>query len=110
MKKLITALFIALMFSTSPAFAHSDHGKVSPKAAIQIAAKVTQQLTFKDFGFKVGKLNENWKRLSSDDFKLHGAEANRYVVSANNKFENKTIYFLMTVSGEVLKVNSEANF
>ena len=110
MKSLITALFITLMFSVSSAFAHTEHGKVSPKAAIQIAAKATQQLTFKDLGFNVGKLSENWKNLTTEDFKLHGAEANRYVVSANNKFENKTIYFLMTVSGEVLKVNSEANF
>tara|TARA_R110000803_G_scaffold205478_1_gene272165 strand:- start:128 stop:460 length:333 start_codon:yes stop_codon:yes gene_type:complete len=110
MKNLIAALFITLMFSTSSAFAHTDHGKISPKAAIQIAAKTTQQLTFKDFGFTVGKLSESWKNLTSDDFKLYAAEANRYVVSANNKSENKKIYFLMTMSGEVLKVNSEAKF
>jgi len=110
MKNLITALFITLMFSTSSAFAHTDHGKISPKVAMQIAAKATQQLTFKDFEFKVGKLSESWKNLTSDDFKLHAAEANHYVVSANNKSENQTIYFLMTMSGEVLKVNSEAKF
>jgi translation elongation factor EF-4 len=33
--------------------AHIDHGNISPKAAIQIAAKATNQLTFKDFGFNV---------------------------------------------------------
>jgi len=110
MKNIIAALFITLMFSTSSAFAHDDHRKISANAAIQIAAKATQQLTFKDFGFKVGKLGENWKDLTKDDFKLYAAEANRYIVSANNKAENKTIYFLMTMSGEVLKVNSEAKF
>ncbi len=110
MKTLLVALFITLIFSTSSAFAHTDHGKISPKVATQIAAKATQKLTFKDFGFKVGKLSESWKNLTSEDFKLHAAEANRYIVSANNKLENKTIYFLMTMSGEVLKVNQEANF
>ncbi len=110
MKTLIAALFISLLFSAGSVFAHSDHGKISPNAALQIAAKATQQLTFKDFGFKVGKLNESWKNLTSDDFKLYAAEANRYVISANNQSESKSIYFLMTMSGEVLKVNSEAKF
>ncbi|WP_231731541.1 DUF6488 family protein [Colwellia sp. TT2012] len=50
-----------------------------------MAAKATQKLTFKDFGFKVGKLNENWKNLTIENFKLHAAEGNRYVVRANNK-------------------------
>lgn len=110
MKKLIATLFITLIFSTSSVFAHGDHGKVSPKAAIQIAIKATQQLTFKDLGFNVGKLNENWKRLTTDDYKLYSADANRYVISATNKTSEKTIYFLMSMSGEVLKVNSEAIF
>ncbi len=110
MKNLITAVFISLIFSTSSAFAHTDHGKISPKAAIQVAVKTTQQLTFKDFGFKVGKLNGNWKNLTTEDFKLYAVEANRYVVSANNKSENKTIYFLVTMSGKVLNVNSQATF
>jgi len=110
MKKLITALFMTLTLSTSSAMAHGDHDKISPKAAIQIATKATQQLTFKDFGFKVGKLKENWKSLTAEDFELYSAEANRYIVSANNKPENATIYFLMTMSGEVLSVNSTAKF
>ena len=110
MKSLITGLYITLMFSTNSALAHSDHGNISPKAAIQIAAKATKQLTFKDFGFKVRKLSDTWKNLTTENFKLHATEANRYVVSANNESENKTIYFLMTMSGDVLKVNSEAKF
>lgn len=110
MKNIIAALFITLIFSTSSAFAHTDHGKISPKEAMKIAAKAIQKLTFKDFGFKVGKLSENWKYLTKNDFKLYAAEANRYIVSANNKSENKTIYFLMSMSGEVLKVNQEAKF
>lgn len=110
MKNLIAALFIILMFSTSSTFAHTGHGEISPKAAIEIAAKATKQLTFKDFGFKVGKLSDSWKNLTTEDFKLHATEASRYVVSANNRSENKTIYFLMTMSGDVLKVNSEAKF
>lgn len=110
MKKLIIILFITLMFSTNSAFAHGDHGKISPKAAIQIAMKATQQLTFKDLGFAVGKLNANWKELTADDYKLYSAEANRYVISATNKTNAETIYLLMSMSGEVLKVNSEAKF
>lgn len=110
MKKLIVTLFITLMFSTSSALAHGEHGKISPKAAIQIAMKATQQLTFKNLGFTVGKLNANWKELTVDDYKLFAVEANRYVISATNKASAETIYLLMSMSGEVLKVNSEAKF
>lgn len=108
MTKLIVTLFIVLLFNTGSAFAHGEHGKISAKEAIQVAIKANQKLTFKDFGFKVEKLNESWKKLAKDDFKLYAAQANRYIVSASNKANNKTIYFLMSMSGEVLKVNQEA--
>lgn len=101
---------MALILNTGVAFAHGDHGKISVKEALQVAAKTTKQLTFKDFGFKVGKLDESWKTLTAEDFKLLGVEANRYVISAVNKTENKKIYFLMTMTGEVLKVNTEGKF
>ncbi|GHB59311.1 hypothetical protein GCM10008107_05570 [Psychrosphaera saromensis] len=110
MKNLITALFIALMLNTSPVFAHGYHGEISAEQALEIAAKATQKLTFKDLGFKVGKLDGSWKSLTAEDFKLHSEEENHYVVSAKNSSKDKTIYFLMTVSGDVLKVNSEAKF
>mgnify|MGYP007087007817 FL=1 len=110
MKSIITALFMALILNTGVAFAHGGHGKISAKQALQVAAKTTQQLTFKDFGFKVGKLDESWKTLTAEDFKLLGVEANRYVISAVNKTENKKIYFLMTMTGEMLQINSEGKF
>ena len=110
MKNLMVILFIALMLNTGTALAHGDHGKINAKQAIQVAIKATQKLTFKDFGFNVGKLDESWKSLTTEDFKLYAAQANRYIVSASNKADNKTIYFLMTMSGEVLKVNQEAKF
>lgn len=110
MKSLITVLLMALILNTGVVFAHGDHGKINAKQALEVAAKATQQLTFKDFGFKVGKLNESWKTLTAEDFKLLGVEANRYVISADNKTENKKIYFLMTMTGEVLKVNTEGKF
>jgi len=110
MKNLITALFIALMLNTSLAFAHGYHGEISAKEALEIAAKATKKLTFKDLGFKVGKLDDSWKSLTAKDFKLHAEEEKHYVVSANNASKDETIYFLMTVSGDVLKVNSEAKF
>jgi hypothetical protein len=110
MRNLITVLFIALILNTGVAFAHGSHGKITTKKALEVAAKATQQLTFKDLGFKVGKLDDSWKALTAENFKLYAAEANRYVVSVNNGSGSKTIYFLMTVSGEVLKVNFEAKF
>ena len=103
-------LFVGLMLNTGTALAHGDHGKISAKQAIQVANKVTQKLTFKDLGFNVGKLDESWKALTTEEFKLYAAQDNRYKVSAFNKDKNKVIYFLMTMSGELLQVHSEAKF
>ena len=110
MKNLIVMLFVGLMLNTGIAFAHGDHKMISAKDAIQVAIKVTQKLTFKDLGYKVGKLDESWKALTTEEFKLYAAQDNRYKVSAFNKDNNKVIYFLMTISGELLQVNSEAKF
>ncbi len=110
MKNLMVMLFITLMLNMGTALAHGDHGKISAKQAVQVALKAAKNLTFKDFGFNVGKLDESWKSLTTEDFKLYAAQANRYIISASNKTDNKTIYFLMTMSGEVLKVNQEAKF
>ena len=110
MKKLILTFLIAFLFNSGFALAHDGHGKISSKAAIQIAVKVTQQLTFKDFGFDVGKLDKSWKELTTDDFKLFSAQTNRYIISGIKKVNNDTIYFLMSLSGEVIKVNSDGKF
>ena len=110
MKESIIIILIILLFNTGSVFAHGAHGKISAKEAIQVAIKTTQKLTFKDFGFEVGKLNGSWKKLSKNDFKLYAVQANRYIVSASNKTNNKTIYFLMSMSGEILKANSTAEF
>ncbi|KGJ94193.1 DUF6488 family protein [Thalassotalea sp. ND16A] len=110
MKNLMVMLFIGLMLNMGTALAHGAHGKISEKQAIQVAIKATQKLTFKDFGFNVGKLDESWESLTTEDFKLYAAQVSRYIISASNKADNKTIYFLMTMSGEVLKVNQEAKF
>jgi hypothetical protein len=64
-------------------------GKKALKLLQKLLLKTTQKLTFKDFGVNVGISGENWRGLASEDFNDDEAEANRYVVSANNKSENK---------------------
>ncbi len=110
MKKLSLLLFIALMFNVSSVLAHSGHGKISAKQAIQLAVKLTQKLTFKDLGYKVGKLSDSWKSSTTQDYQLYAVHMNRYIISASNSTDDTSIYFLMTMSGEVLKVNPTAKF
>lgn len=64
-------------------------GKQALKLLQKLLLKTTQKLPFKDFGVNVGISGENWRGLASEDFNDDEAEANRYVVSANNKSENK---------------------
>ncbi|WJG09216.1 DUF6488 family protein [Aliiglaciecola sp. LCG003] len=56
MKKLLSVLAFCSVMICSNAIAHSDHGIISGQAAVNIVNKSIPKMTFKEFGFEVGKL------------------------------------------------------
>ena len=108
MKKLVSAAALCCILISGGAMAHADHGIISSQQAVAIAVKSVQQMTFKDFGFEVGKLGDSWKEVAAEQFSVVSIEEGYYVVSAKNA--DKTLFFKISNGGRVLDVKATNAF
>jgi len=67
-------------------------------------------MTFKEFGFEVGKLDVSWKLLTSSDISVVSVEDSFYVVRANNTEKEGAIYFQIANNGQVMDVTHKNDF
>jgi hypothetical protein len=107
MKVIIRALFLVACIWQSAVFAHQGHNEISSETALNIANKSVQQLTFKDFGYQVGKLDVSWKSATDANFDVVEVLEKAFVVSAVNPSTNQIIYFEIEKDGKVLSVKAE---
>jgi hypothetical protein len=70
MKVIIRTLLLVACIGQGVAIAHVGHDMISNKTALNIASKSVKQLTFKDFGYGVGKLDESWKSAADANFSV----------------------------------------
>ncbi|MCU7976138.1 DUF6488 family protein [Shewanella sp. SW36] len=110
MKKLITVVALCGLLMNGSALAHADHGVMSGQGAIKVAAKSLNQMTFKDFGFEVGKLDGSWKDVPESQLSIVTFEGNFYVVSAVNPTTKKQVFLKIASNGELLAVNDSNKF
>ncbi|MFT4937033.1 MAG: hypothetical protein ACI88A_000042 [Paraglaciecola sp.] len=110
MKILVCAVLLATLIGQGNALAHSDHGVISGQTAVRIASKSVKQLTFKDFGFAVGKLDASWAELTADNFSVVEVLDNSYIISAKNMASKKNIFLQIANSGQLLKVKNSNEF
>ena len=110
MKKLACALLLSVYLGHGSALAHSDHGIISGQAALNIANKSVQQLTFKDFGFEVLQLDKSWKDLKASDYSIVEVLEDSYIVSAKNMVSEQSIYFHIDNNGQVRNVKNNNEF
>jgi hypothetical protein len=111
MKKMIrtaisTALLIACM-GPGLAVAHEGHGVIDSETALNIANKSVKQLTFKDLGYEIGKLDASWTSLTDSNFRVVQELDNTFIVSATNTTNNDVIYFEIAQNGKVLSIKGE---
>lgn len=103
MKRLLrTMLLVTLICPTSLVFAHSDHGTISQQTVKQIAAKSVQQMTFKDMGYQVGKLDAIWKSAQTSDVEILGFSGEFYQLRVTNRETRQRVYLKVAVTGQVL--------
>lgn len=110
MKKFISVIAIFLALISGGTMAHGEHGVISDQQAISIAATSVKQMTFKEFGFEVGKLDASWKNLSPEQFSVTSFEESFYVVSASNTNATHQIFFKIASNGQVLDVKATNDF
>jgi len=110
MKKLVSAAALCCILISGGAMAHADHGIISSQQAVAIAVKSVQQMTFKDFGFAVGKLDTSWKALEAKQFSVVSIEEGFYIVSAVNSSKAEQIFIKIANNGQVLDVKPVNDF
>lgn len=106
MKTIFTFCLLSLAFCQG-AIAHSEHSAISEGAALSIAKRAVNKLSFKDLGYNVGKLPKQWSQLKDSDFTLLESKGNYYLVSAAQTDTGKIIYLKITTSGQVVSVNEK---
>ena len=106
MNKLISIVLVCITLMSTGVLAHSDHahGYINDQQAISIAAKSIKKLTFKDYGFEVGKLNDSWQDISSEAFSVISKNGDYYVVQASNNNGSDHVYFKIAKNGQLLDV------
>lgn len=111
LKQLSIIISLILTLYSANSFSHSGgHDPVSEKEAIFIASNVVIQFVNSDAGLGFGKLKKSWKNISEDNKRIHVKADGYYIVSFNNKTEDKTLYFLLSRSGEVYDANFKGEF
>lgn len=110
MKKIFAGLVVSLMFMSSHVAAHADHGKISGQVAVEVAAKAAKQMTFKDFGFDIGKLDESWKDTAKTNFAVSSMERDYYIVRGIHAESEQKVYFKIAENGMVIDVSERDEF
>jgi len=107
MKVLLVALTLLTLSLSQTLFAHSDHshGPISITEAQSLAMDVAKNLSSRDAGLGFGQLAKSWQSILSKDVAIHKKGEGYYIVSVMNESEKKTLYVLMSDSGEVYDAN-----
>lgn len=112
MKILTCGLMLATLLAAQPLFAHSDHSQepVSEAATLEIAADVANHLSSRDAGLGFGQLPTSWASIPKKNIAIHKKGEGYYIISLLNDSEKKTLYVLMSDSGEVYDANFTGKF
>lgn len=70
-----------------------------------LAPQAAKQLTQKDFGMKVGKLDASWGQMKRTDFAIVKESDHNFVIKANNTKLPQILFFTVSKGGEVEQVS-----
>jgi hypothetical protein len=115
MKILVSLLFSFSVFITQYAIAHGDHEHQEPRVisetvALIVAQRAVTSMSRKDAGLGFGQLDESWSTVAKQDMAIYKKGVGYYVASVLNKNEDKTLFLLMSDSGEVYDANFSGQF
>lgn len=111
---MMVRLFILLLcFGMHSGVAHAHtggHGPVDEQQARQIALKVAEQLAERDAGLGFGKLEPSWTGLPIEAVAIHRKGEGYYIVRVEHAGEDRTLFVLMSIAGEVYDANFSGKF
>jgi len=106
-------LLLALLTTTIShnVYAHGGaHAPVNESRALEIATITINQFVHFDAGLGFGKLDKSWNKIAREAKKIHQKGNGYYIVSTTNEQEEKTLYILMSLAGEVYDANLHGKF
>lgn len=113
MKILSSVFIIVILLISQSLFAHiggHESVQITEPTAQALALQVADSLSAKDAGLGFGKLSETWASLTTESTVIFEKGTGYYIVSVNNESEKKTLYVLMTDTGDVYDVNFTGEF
>lgn len=100
-----TLLLITLITPAGLVMAHSDHGMINDETAVQIAHKTVQQMTFKDFGYPVGKLDDSWQSVKPNDIEVLEVGDGFYVLRITQSETMQSLSMKIAFTGQVMEAD-----
>jgi hypothetical protein len=109
-KKLSLILIFALsMYMPNMAFSHGDHDYAMDEAqALKRAIKYTGMIIDLPNAIEGVQLNESWRALKQAS--VHEQTEQYFIVSVHNAGEEKTLFLLLSSSGELEAANFDGEF
>lgn len=99
-----TILLFTLITPASLVLAHGDHNVIDQDTAVQIAHKTVQRMTFKDVGYKAGKLDASWKSIKPENIKVVKVENGFYLLSVSQGEKKPSLAMKIAFNGHVQEV------
>ena len=110
-KHLLFIISFIVITHSQFALAHDGgHELVTEPQAIEIAYEVATQFIENDPGLGFGKLSNSWKKLPINARRVHKKGNGFYIISLMNEKEGKSLYILMSVTGDVYDANLSGKF
>lgn len=114
MKFLFTfATTFSLLLTSCLAFSHGDDDHahtIQSVEARRIALQTAKTFVTTDPNLGFGKLAASWNDLKMSKTKLHEDGDGYFIVTVNNEAELKTLYVLISKTGDVYDANFEGTF
>ncbi len=101
-------VIIAFMFfilNTNAGAHPGAHGPVDEKQAIYIAVETAKQFVEFDPGLGFGVLDKSWNNISTRDASIFKEGDGYYIILIINRADNKKLYVLESMEGEVYDAN-----
>ena len=113
MMKTISIVLSSMLLIAHTAQVHAHpggHGPVSDERALQLATLAAINLSASDMGLGFGQLDNSWAFLPEEAKKIHVRKEDYVIVSLFHEKEDRTLYVLMTTTGDVLDANFSGDF
>ncbi len=101
----ITMACVLLMLNVGVNAHPGGHGPVDEKQAIYIAVETAKQFIEFDPGLGFGMLGKSWNNITTRDASIFKEGDGYYIIVINNRADNKKLYVLESMEGEVYDAN-----